>query len=45
MIGLGEKNLFDYCRMRIFNTLFRQNEIDDSLKEIIWLKLLKTEEY
>ena len=36
LIGLGRKNLFDYCRMRIFNSLFSWKEIEDELREIIW---------
>jgi len=31
--------------MRIFNTLFQPREIEDSLKEVIWPKLLRLEEY
>ena len=32
LIGLNRKELFDYCRMRIFNTLFGWEEIDDELR-------------
>ena len=45
LVGLGEKDLFDYCRMRIFNTLFRWKEVDDSIKEVLWPKFLRTEQY
>lgn len=31
--------------MRIYNTLFNWKEIEDELKEIIWPKLLRVEEY
>ena len=31
--------------MRIYNTLFNWNEIEDELREIIWPKLLRVEEY
>ena len=45
MIGLGRKDLYEYCHMRIFNTLFDQEELDDGVREIIWPKLLHVEEY
>lgn len=45
LIGLQRKDLFDYCRMRIFNSLFSWREIEDELREIIWPKLLRIEEY
>ena len=31
--------------MRIFNTLFCWQEVEDELREIIWPKLLRVEEY
>ena len=45
LIGLGRKDMYDYCRMRIFNTLFRWKEIDEGIREVVWHKLLRVEDY
>ena len=36
LIGLGKKKLSDYCRMRVFNTLFGWEEVEDCVREIFW---------
>jgi len=41
LIALKRKDLFDYCHMRIFNTLFGQDELEDSLREVLWPLLLR----
>jgi len=44
-MGINKKDLFDYCRMRIFNTLFTWNELEGCLREIIWPKLMRIDDY
>ena len=43
LLGIGRKDLFEYCRMRIFKTLFSWNELEDCLREIVWPSLLHLE--
>ena len=45
LLGIDKIELFDYCRMRIFNTLFRWEELEECLREIIWPKLMRIEEF
>lgn len=45
LIGLKRKDLFDYCKMRVFNSLFSFVELEDCLREIVWPQLLRIEEY
>ena len=45
LMGLEKKNLFEYCRMRIFNTLFAWHEMEDCLREIVWPTLLHIQQF
>ena len=45
LLGLERKDLFEYCRMRIFNTLFGKKEIEDCIREIVWPKLLRVGDF
>ena len=42
-MGIEKAELFDYCRIRVFNTLFSWEELEDGLREIIWPKLMHIE--
>ena len=45
LIGINRKDLFDYCRMRIFNTLFGWRELEDCLREILWPKIMHIDDF
>lgn len=45
LMGLGHKDLFEFCKMRIFNTIFSYREFDDCLREIIWPKFLNVTDF
>ena len=45
LIGLGKKKISEFCRMRVFNTLFGWEEVEDCVKEVFWPEILHLNEF
>lgn len=44
-LSIGLKELHEFCRMRLFNTLFSWEGLSDDQREVIWPKLLRVEDF